>query len=132
MPCLKFTSFIHSNYRLFFIKVNSNIPYFQHDQDFPNIESTNVAKGYKYLHELPEGERFFIRKFADNEELTAKQLRAEEYQLTSRLYSTPLNVEWHYHVRDFYALCGGWKLVRYLVPYKNHLKRSIIIQNISV
>ena len=86
----------------------------KHDSDWVSNtwHTTPEDTKYKYRYELPNGKRFFIRKFGGDLELTAEQLRKEEYELASTLLSTSTKLGYDYHVRDYYALCGGEKLVR--------------------
>ena len=45
--------------------------------------------------------------------LTAKQLRSEEWEMASTLFSDVSKINWQYHVADFYRLCGGHQLVSF-------------------
>ena len=69
----------------------------------------------KYVHELLQfrGAPFFIRKFNNDTSLTAEQLRQEESDLISTLYSDMSKIPSSYHISDYYRLCGGQKLVSY-------------------
>ena len=69
----------------------------------------------KYVHELPQfrGAPFFVRKFNNDTNLTAEQLRKEEGDLISTLFSDMSKIHSGYHISDYYRLCGGQKLVSY-------------------
>ena len=77
---------------------------------------------FKYIFDLPQygGGQFFIRKFDNDPNLTAEQLRREEYEMTSKLLSDASKVNWQYHVADFYKLCGGRPLVSNSNPLVNN------------
>ena len=78
------------------------------DNEFRNTKPS-------YVHELPQfrGAPFFIRKFNNDTSLTAEQLRQEESDLISTLYSDMSKIPSSYHISDYYRLCGGQKLVSY-------------------
>ena len=67
----------------------------------------------KYVNELPQfrGAPFFIRKFNNDTDLTAEQLRQEESDLISTLYSDMSKIHSGFHISDYYRLCEGQKLV---------------------
>ena len=73
-------------------------------------ESRNIKP--RYVHELPQfrGAPFFMRKFNNDTNLTAEQLRQEESNLISTLYSDMSKMHSSYHISDYYRLCGGQKL----------------------
>ena len=77
------------------------------------MSSRIEEEGYKYVYDLPQygGGQFFVRKFNNDQDLTAKQLRYEEHEITSNLLSDVSKINWQYHVADFYRLCGGHQLV---------------------
>ena len=77
------------------------------------MSSRIKEEGYKYVYDLPQygGGQFFVRKFNDDPDLTAKQLRDEEHTITTNLLSDVSKINWEYHVADFYRLCGGHQLV---------------------
>ena len=77
------------------------------------MSSRIEEEGYKYVYDLPQygGGQFFVRKFNNDQDLTAKQLRYEEHEITSNLLSDVSKINWQYHVADFYRLCGEHKLV---------------------
>ena len=95
----------------------------QHDEKFPYISSRIKDEGFKYIFDLPQhgGGQFFIRKFDNDPNLTAEQLRREEYEMTSKLLSDASKINWQYHVADFYKLCGGRQLVSLSNPFGNNL-----------
>ena len=89
------------------------------------MSSRTENEGFKYIFDLPQygGGQFFIRKFNNDPNLTAEQLRREEYEMTSKLLSDASKVNWQYHVADFYKLCGGRQLVSHSIPFgNNHIK----------
>ena len=77
------------------------------------MSSRIKEEGYKYVYDLPQygGGQFFVRKFNNDPDLTAKQLRYEEHKITTNLLSDVSKINWEYHVADFYRLCGGHQLV---------------------
>ena len=77
------------------------------------MSSRIKEEGYKYVYDLPQygGGQFFVRKFNNDPDLTAKQLRYEEHEIASNLLSDVSKINWQYHVADFYRLCGGHQLV---------------------
>ena len=85
--------------------------WFQHDQQF--VDGNVESKEYKYVYDLPQfkGAPFFIRKFNNDTHLTAEQLRREEHELLSTLYSDISDVRYSRHISDYYRLCGGKQLV---------------------
>ena len=76
------------------------------------------------MYDIPQygAGQFFIRKFNGDPDLTAKQLRYEEYELTSKLLSDVSKINWQYHVADFYRLCGGHQLVSTLLFYVQYFQ----------
>ena len=94
----------------------------QHDEKFPYMSSRVENEGFRYIFDLPQygGGQFFIRKFDNDPNLTAEQLRHEEYEMTSKLLSDASKINWQYHVADFYKLCGGRPLVSNSNPFVNN------------
>ena len=79
--------------------------YLQHDDNYPDHINVDT-----YSHTLHEGDAFFVRKFNGDSSITSKQLREEEYELASGLYSSD-DQYWHHHIRDFFSLCRGENVV---------------------
>ena len=83
----------------------------QHDENYEMMMNTPV-----YTQDLPSPENFFIRKFNGDKNLTSKELRIEEAELESKLFSLiePENehrIQNFTRIRDYLSLCRGRKLV---------------------
>ena len=81
----------------------------QHDKNFAESASKFKDKEYEFLRELV-GAQFFVRRFNNDTNLTAERLRLEEEKIVSSLYSNALS-----HKSDYHRLCGGHKLVGYMI-----------------
>ena len=82
----------------------------QHDDDF------NMINDPTYTQQLPSPEEFFVRKFGNDINVTSKQLRIEEAELESKLFSLrePASKRWIQNftrIRDYFTLCRGGTLV---------------------
>lgn len=66
----------------------------------------NLDYGYGQL----PNEQFLIRKFEDNPEMTARQLREEETEVFKKSLSSD-SPDYHLHIRDYHRLCRGEKIV---------------------
>ena len=69
-----------------------------------------------YTQQLPSPEEFFVRKFDNDINVTSKQLRMEEAELESKLFSLqePESQRWIQNftrMRDYLTLCRGGNLV---------------------
>ena len=69
-----------------------------------------------YTQDLPSPENFFIRKFNGDKNLKSKELRIEEAELESKLFSLiePENehrIQNFTRIRDYLSLCRGRTLV---------------------
>ena len=69
-----------------------------------------------YTQQLPSPEEFFVRKFDNNINVMSKQLRMEEAELESKLFSLqePESQRWIQNftrMRDYLTLCRGGHLV---------------------
>ena len=82
----------------------------QHDDNF------NMINDPIYTQQLTSPEEFFVRKFDNDINVTSKQLRMEEADLESKLFSLqePEGQRWMQNftrIRDYLTLCRGGTLV---------------------
>ena len=73
-----------------------------------------------YTQQLPSPEEFFVRKFGNDINVTSKQLRIEEAELESKLFSLqePESKRWIQNftrIRDYLTLCRGGTLVNRMI-----------------
>ena len=86
----------------------------QHDDNF------NMISDPIYTQQLTSPEEFFVRKFDNDINVTSKQLRMEEAELESKLFSLqePESKRWIQNftrIRDYLTLCRGGTLVIILI-----------------
>ena len=82
----------------------------QHDDNF------NMISDPIYTQQLTSPEEFFVRKFDNDINVTSKQLRMEEAELESKLFSlqepeSKRRLQNFTRIRDYLTLCRGGTLV---------------------
>ena len=82
----------------------------QHDDNF------NMISDPIYTQQLTSPEEFFVRKFDNDINVTSKQLRMEEAELESKLFSFQESESKRWlqnftRIRDYLTLCRGGTLV---------------------